>query len=259
MRYQFPFGQELHPVVQEDQTPKKVFVLGVYASAVHARWTPVGQDSCPALAVASEPCIFWRGDRDEAARIIEACNIPEGAGKLELAAEHHNGPSGRALDSSILEPLRVTRQDAWLCNLLPEARLNDGQLAVIEGKYNLLIDQYGLNAVTVPPVPTGDKLCNDERIKEITAEIHKSEAEVLILLGDAPIEQYLAKVAKVDFKRLNQYAEKHGYGKIVPIEIEGKLLKLLPMTHPYNIIPVPPYSRKWFEAHKAWLSNPTVL
>jgi hypothetical protein len=33
----FPFGQPLRPVVQADRTPKKLFILGVYASAVHAR------------------------------------------------------------------------------------------------------------------------------------------------------------------------------------------------------------------------------
>lgn len=37
MPYLFPFGQELHPLIQEDRTHKKVFVLGVYAGAVHAR------------------------------------------------------------------------------------------------------------------------------------------------------------------------------------------------------------------------------
>ena len=42
MAYLFPFGQKLHPLVQEDRTPKKVFVLGVYASAVHARWKKDG-------------------------------------------------------------------------------------------------------------------------------------------------------------------------------------------------------------------------
>ncbi len=30
----FPFGQPIVPVAQQDRTPKKVFVLGVYASAV---------------------------------------------------------------------------------------------------------------------------------------------------------------------------------------------------------------------------------
>ena len=52
MAYLFPFGQELHPLVQQDRSPKKVFVLGVYASAVHARWKKDGQIICQALAVA---------------------------------------------------------------------------------------------------------------------------------------------------------------------------------------------------------------
>ena len=36
--YCFPFGSKLKPVFQTDTTPKKVFVLGIYASAVHAKW-----------------------------------------------------------------------------------------------------------------------------------------------------------------------------------------------------------------------------
>jgi hypothetical protein len=39
----FPFGQLVQDVVQTDRTPKKVFVLGVYASAVHARWMNYGR------------------------------------------------------------------------------------------------------------------------------------------------------------------------------------------------------------------------
>ena len=34
----YPFGSPLRRVVQADRTPKRVFVLGVYASAVHAKW-----------------------------------------------------------------------------------------------------------------------------------------------------------------------------------------------------------------------------
>lgn len=58
MSYQYPFGQHVQSLVQQDRTPKKVFVLGVYASAVHARWKKYGKTICPALAVASEPRIF---------------------------------------------------------------------------------------------------------------------------------------------------------------------------------------------------------
>lgn len=35
--FYFPFGQQLKKVEQKDKTPKEAFVLGVYASAVHAR------------------------------------------------------------------------------------------------------------------------------------------------------------------------------------------------------------------------------
>ena len=66
MSYQYPFGQEVRRLVQEDQTPKKVFVLGVYASAVHARWIRNGKTICNALSVASEPRIFWDGNEKEA-------------------------------------------------------------------------------------------------------------------------------------------------------------------------------------------------
>ena len=34
--YYFPFGEQLQKVEQQDKTPKEFFVLGVYASAVHA-------------------------------------------------------------------------------------------------------------------------------------------------------------------------------------------------------------------------------
>jgi len=58
----FPSGQPILPVRQADRSPKRVFVLGVYASAVHARWiSPEGRTRIAALAVASEPEIFWPG------------------------------------------------------------------------------------------------------------------------------------------------------------------------------------------------------
>jgi len=38
----FPFGQPIRKVEQRVRSKKRVFVLGVYASAVHARW--IGPD-----------------------------------------------------------------------------------------------------------------------------------------------------------------------------------------------------------------------
>jgi len=34
----FPFGEKVREVEQKDRSPKQVFILGVYASAVHAKW-----------------------------------------------------------------------------------------------------------------------------------------------------------------------------------------------------------------------------
>ena len=118
MAYLFPFGQELHPLVQEDKSPKKVFVLGVYASAVHARWKLDGQIICQALAVASEPRIFWDGNIEEAKEIISKIAIPPELGCLEPAGKQLNGPSAKVLEENILAPLGFKRKDAWLCDCL---------------------------------------------------------------------------------------------------------------------------------------------
>ena len=74
MKYYYPFGEEVHRLVQQDRTPKKVFVLGVYASAVHARWKKGNEIICQAIAVASEPRIFWDGNKEEAKEIIGRIN-----------------------------------------------------------------------------------------------------------------------------------------------------------------------------------------
>lgn len=53
MTYLFPFGAVLHRLVQEDKLPEKVFVLGVYASAVYASRKKKGQIISQRLTVAS--------------------------------------------------------------------------------------------------------------------------------------------------------------------------------------------------------------
>lgn len=107
----FPFGQSVRSLTQVDRTPKDIFVLGVYASAVHARWVSSdGAELVKALAVASEPHIFWRGD--DATAMIQEIRLPPGAGRLEPAVSMFNGPSGIALDERFLAPLKRTRGQA---------------------------------------------------------------------------------------------------------------------------------------------------
>lgn len=104
----FPFGKPILSLVQKDQTPKRVFILGVYASAVHARW--IGQDGrqkIGALAVASEPEIFWRGSTASAQEIISTIQLPLGAGRLLPASKHLNGHLAKLLMIVLLH--------RWVC------------------------------------------------------------------------------------------------------------------------------------------------
>ena len=250
MKYYFPFGQELHPLVQEDKSPKKVFVLGVYASAVHARWKKDGQIICQALAVASEPRIFWDGNPEEARAIIDAIAMPKELGVLEPAGRQLNGPSAKVLDENILAPLGYTIKDAWLCDCLPETRLNPSQVKALNEKYNPLIDQYGLNPVTIPRRP--NSFCNQARSTEITEELLQSQAELLVLLGDIPIAQYLKKATDVPYSSLGEYVERYGYGPKTEITIQGRTIQVLPLAHPRQIGALGAHSEKWFLMHKKW-------
>ena len=252
MKYYYPFGEELRPVVQQDRTPKKVFVLGVYASAVHACWRRPGQKRpvCTALAVASEPRIFWDGNPAEAAEIISRIKFPKELGTLEPADSKFNGPSAKVLDEHILAPLGFTRNDAWLCDLLPETRLNKGQIDAIEREYLPIMKEHGLNKVTIPKCPTN--FCDKERCKEIIAELEESKADMLVLLGDKPIKQFLNKVADVDYKSLNDYKEGYDYGFITETVINGKTYKILPIAHPRQIGALGSHSNNWFNEHQAW-------
>lgn len=250
MPYYFPFGQTVIPLRQEDRTPKKVFVLGVYASAVHARWKKDGQVICQALAVASEPRIFWDGNIEEAKRIIDAVNMPKELGILEPASRQLNGPSAKVLDENILAPLGYTRDDAWLCDCLPETRINPSQAKAIREKYNPHIAQYGLNPVTIPNRPSN--FCDKNRSAEITEELMQSKAEMLVLLGDIPIAQYLKKVADVPYSTLGEYVALYGYGNPTEINICGKSIKVLPLAHPRQIGALGAHSERWNLAHREW-------
>lgn len=250
MAYLFPFGQELHPLVQEDRSPKKVFILGVYASAVHARWKCGGQIVCQALAVASEPRIFWDGDPEEAREIIGKIAMPPALGYLEPAGRQLNGPSAKVLDENILAPLGFTRDDAWLCDCLPETRLNPSQVKALKEKYDPLIGEYALNPVTIPTRPSA--FCDGKRSDEITDELMESQASLLVLLGDIPIAQYLKRVADVPYSTLGEYVDAYGYGNPTEVSIRGRAIRVLPLAHPRQIGALGAHSEKWNRLHAKW-------
>jgi len=79
--YIFPFGNKVEKVYQKITSAKKVFVLGVYASAVHAKWvSKEGKQITPAIVCSSEPYIFGDGNINDAKKILSQIKIPNEIG-----------------------------------------------------------------------------------------------------------------------------------------------------------------------------------
>ena len=248
----FPFGEPVLPVQKTDRSPKKVFVLGVYASAVHACWIgPDDRTAVRALAIRSEPTIFWRGEGVE--ELIAGIDVPEEAGRMVPAASQYNGPSGIALDERILAPVRIDRKDAWLCDLVPHSCVNTQQEAAVRRAYLPLVDKLRLPKWSVPPVPS--VLADDARRQAIADELLESEADVLILLGDQPIRWFLKSYAS-DYRKLSDFGTTpETYGRLHEVTISGRGLRVLPIAHPRQVARLGRSSARWFELHEQWKTD----
>lgn len=248
----FPFGQQVKDVVQTDRTSKGVFVLGVYSSAVHARWESAsGKTIVTALAVANEPYIFWRGDYADS--IIERIPIPKELGKLISASENYNGPSGKTLDNLILKPLRLKRQNVWLCDLVPHSCVNPSQQKAIEREYIPIASKYDLPKHSVPSV--SQILTDEKRRKEILNEILESRAKVLIVLGDKPIEWFLSYYEN-RWSKLSDFGRHNAsYGKLHEVNLDGFKINLLPIAHPRQIGKLGMSSAAWYDIHNYWIEE----
>ncbi len=254
----FPFGRPVLPVVQVDRTPKRIFVLGVYASAVHATWrAPNGRVRVRALAVASEPSIFWRGDG--AADIIGSIKVPSQFGTLEAAATQFNGPSGIALDDCFLGPLGVGRSSAWLCDMVPYSCVNPAQGAALAREYTPLVAE-GLPAPSVGEVP--DVLATAERRAAILAELEASEAEVVVVLGDQPLRWFVSAFDANRRRHLADFGTTNSeYGRLHRLRIGSRERILLPVAHPRQVARLGTHSGAWASLHEAWTRDvaPSLL
>jgi hypothetical protein len=119
---------------------------------VNTKWLDQdGKTAVKALAIASEPYIFWRGvGADE---IIQKIQIPSALGKLVPVAKQFNRPSGVAMDDPIIKPFGITREDTWLCDLVPHSCLNPAQKKTIEKNHLPLVEDFDLPLPTLPTVP----------------------------------------------------------------------------------------------------------
>lgn len=249
----FPFGQPVKTVTQLSREPRHVFILGAYGSAVHARWVGADGKTCiQALAVASEPEIFWTGHR--ASELIQQVAIPEEAGCLKPAAPRLNGPSGKALDEYYLKPLGTTRAEAWLCDLVPHSCMNEGQSRALDRAYLPLVRELDLPEVVWPRAPSSKAewlgLVDWRRRDQIASELEEASPEVLITLGDYPLRWFTRRFGTLT--SLAAYG--HDYGRLLEATIAGCRLLLLPLAHPHQVAQLGRSSRKWAELHRDWMA-----
>jgi uracil-DNA glycosylase len=83
----------------------------------------------------------------------------------------------------------------------------------------------------------------------------ESQAELLVLLGDIPVKEYLNRAAKVEFSTLQEYVDRYGYGNPTEVTINGKTLRVLPLAHPRQIGALGGHSQRWNRLHREWEQN----
>jgi uracil-DNA glycosylase len=143
-----------------------------------------------------------------------------------------NRPSGLELDKSYLQPLGLSRNDVWLCDIIPFTRINPGQRKAIDKEYNPLIKQYKLPKCTIPDF-SKQELDSPKRREQIINELNKSKATVIILLGDLPIEYFLSYHSFEKKPHLSSFGiQIDRYGKLNPEVINGKRYQVIPLVHP---------------------------
>ena len=211
----------------------------------------MGKEEVKALAVASEPSIFWRGEN--ACQVIEKIAIPDELGKLIPADGKFNGPSGHALDDFVLRPLGLEREKTWLCDLIPHSCQNSKQKSALERAYYPKIKEHGLIEPSVPELP--NPLADEIRREEIWSEIIESGSDTLILLGDYPIKWFLSFIDNRWTKLSDFGKDSSTYGQLHHIQYQNNDFVVLPLTHPRQSGRLGKSSDAWFELHHQWITQ----
>lgn len=248
----FPFGERAYESKQISKSPKEVFVLGSYTQAIYAKWLdPNGSLITNAIAVASEPHIFWDGYDSKSEEIISRINIPNNLGYLEIADQEYNGQLGRPLDKYYLSPLGFKREDSWLCNLIPYYRLNKQQEEVIDKYYKPKINNYYLPRPSIRKLKL--ELTNDKRRNGILEELETSKADTIILQGDQPIKWFLDSYIDKPIKNLENFAK--SYGECCEYIINSKKYNIFALFNPKIFSGSGSYSAQCRKTHLEWMKN----
>ncbi len=230
------------------------FVLGVYPSALHVRWTHP-QYRVAALAVAPEPWPFWDGaDEDERVSAWrDQVGWQEPWGKAEPAGRL-NGSSGQAVRDRVLQPLGLALDTVWLTDALPFFHVHRGsgtQGAAMSERYDAFARDAGLPLHNLPDRPSVDALIRrsvEQEGQRLTAELTESGTPLLITLGNEALAVAAALLQEDLPSKLRQDGH---YGSRLSVRVAGRALEVLPLVHPGQ------RSDAWQAAHQRWLEGLT--
>jgi hypothetical protein len=235
----YPFGQPVGPVSWRQPGPKPALIIGVYPSAVHARWIGPDGTGIRALAVADEPEPFWTGHSAEPKIATVAATVPAEAGRIELA-KGHNGRSGQALDELVLAPLGLTRDKIRVADIDNRYMANQSQQDAVARDYVPLVESGLLPPATWRPRRTIARIPSD-RSPALTDEVAGADPAWIITLGDEPLRA-------LGLEPLTRAS----YGIPLPAVVLGHNVQLLRLAHTRQQAGHGHSSSDWAEAHRQW-------
>lgn len=248
----FPFGLPSTP--RPPRRPRgraAAFVLGVYPSALHVRWSRARGAFVEALAVDDEPTVFWTGE-DGPERVAawgERVGWRDEWGSI--ASPSTNGSSGRIVRDEILAPLGIAIEDAWLTDCVDTYFVKDGpssQQRAIDTRYAPFAKERRLPAATLPPRPAPRELvriATRDHAARLRAELLESAAPLVITLGNEALA-VLRAIANHEGIPAKLDPAPAAYGREGRVQIEDHTARVIPCIHPGQ------HADVWTRAHTAW-------
>lgn len=257
----FPFGQPSTVRPPRIATPScKAFVLGVYPSALHVRWSLPDwarhrfshhSAAVGALAVDVEPQVFWDGSDAEAEvlRWKHAIGWVDGnsPGQYGYARAAMNGTSGVAVRDQVLAPLGLSPLQTSFSDLIPwffvkrsSSSSRRGQANVIEEIYAPIASVLELPAASLPPRPSPGQLVGmaiSNEAGRLREEIAASGARLLITLGEEARKTVEGLAAHTGGPPSRPLQVGDDYGRLGRAVFDACELAWLALTHPGNRSP----------------------
>lgn len=272
----FPFGRPstARPPRRPDEQAS-LFVLGVYPSALHVRWTPpewarsqLDIGTIAALAVDDEPVVFWDG-ADAAERVaLWRRNVDfvagDERGEWGYVSASGNGTSGASVAERILEPLRVDPATAWFSDVVDRYFVKSGgakrqQGDAIAQDYEPFAKAAGLQSARLPPRPRVDALVQlaiDEHAIRLRHELAEAAAPVVVTLGEEARRVLLAIADEASGPPTEPLERRRmagdggdRYGAPGSLAIADQDMSWLALVHPGQRSPF------WVNLHNAWIER----